>query len=156
MTVSLAVDILIAGLLVATIAYAWMLNRKLALLRADRAALDQTSLRFTEAASRAEQAVSDLKGASSTSGRALEDTLKRATALRDDLSYLVERAEAAAGKLEAARQPSAPPEPTPVAASAPAKEARPRRGRKAEPAASKTDNPAQTLQELKQALANLR
>lgn len=155
MSVSLIVDSLIAALLVATIAYAWVLNRKLGALRADRTALDQTALRFTEAASRAELAVADLKGASTTSGRVLEDTLKRATTLRDDLAYLIERAELVAQKLEAPRSPAAAQEPP---ATMPGKEPAARRGRAPEAADKDKDaeNAAQTLRELKQALANLR
>jgi Domain of unknown function (DUF6468) len=158
MSVTLVVDFLIAVLLVATIAYSWMLNRKLGMLRADRAALDQTALRFTEAASRAELAVADLKGASTGSGRVLEDTVKRATTLRDDLAYLIERGEAIAAKLDAARLPvSVLKRPaSPAHAPAPIQDMRPSRATQVETDGAVTDNPARTLQELKQALANLR
>ena len=82
MPFSLILDIVIAVLLVATIAYAFLLNRRLAGLRRDKRELESLAATFGQATIRAES-IAKLKFTVST----LNDRVDRAEALRDDLAF---------------------------------------------------------------------
>ena len=92
-------DVAIAALLVATIAYAWQLNRRLAAWRADKAQLVDLVRDFTAAAERAERGVKQLKAEGDQVARALEALVAKGTGLRDDLAFIIERAEPLADHL---------------------------------------------------------
>jgi hypothetical protein len=77
------------------------LERTLAAVRRDRAALEGSAGNLTEATRLAEAASLRLRAAAEGSGRQLAERLAAAEPLRDDLRYLVERAEALADRLEA-------------------------------------------------------
>ena len=98
MPFSLILDIVIAVLLVATIAYAFLLNRRLAGLRRDKRELESLAATFGQATIRAEESIAKLKFTVST----LNDRVDRAEALRDDLAFLVDRGSRAADQLEEA------------------------------------------------------
>ena len=100
MTVAIALDLLVATLLIATIAYAFLLNRKLARLRADRAAFGKMLKDFTVATQRAESGVALLQRTAATSAAELDSKRDGAVALRDDLEFLVGRAEEQANRLD--------------------------------------------------------
>ncbi len=94
-----ALDILLIILLMATIAYAVLLNRRLARLRRGRAELEQTIAEFNTATRRAEDSISDLKAHAGELGRELDGRLQRARAACDELAFLVERADEQARRL---------------------------------------------------------
>lgn len=100
MTFALILDILIAILLVATISYAVMLNRRLAQLRQDQSELEKLTENFNEATLRAEESIYKLTGSTDEMKRDVQETLKKAEALRDDLNFLIDRAGKSADKLE--------------------------------------------------------
>ncbi len=100
MSFALIMDMLIAVLLVATIAYAVMLNRRLSDLRKDQSELEKLSERFNDATIRAEESIHKLTGSAEDMKRDVQDTLRKAEALRDDLNFLIERAGVSADKLE--------------------------------------------------------
>jgi hypothetical protein len=102
MTLPLAGDIVVAILLVVTIIYAAMLNRRLAVLRSDKAELQALIQGLTAASHGAEAAVSALKSANDDIGRQLESKIGRAQGLCDDLSYMIERGTTLADRLEGA------------------------------------------------------
>lgn len=77
------------------------LERTLAAVRRDRAALDGSAGNLTEATRQAEAASLRLRAAAEGGGRQLAERLAAAEPLRDDLRYLVERAETLADRLEA-------------------------------------------------------
>jgi hypothetical protein len=83
-----------------TIAYAVILNRKLAALRGDKETLKKLAGEFASATSRAEDGILMLKSAGEEASKIVADNLAKAQSLRDDLAYLVERGEAAADRLE--------------------------------------------------------
>ena len=87
MQISLVLDIIISGLLVLTIAYAVRLNQRLSQLRSDKNELLQLAKTFADATNRAENSIQHLK----ISSEALQAEVKNAAALKEDLSYLVER-----------------------------------------------------------------
>ena len=98
----IALDILLIVLLTATIAYAVLLNRRLARLRRGRAELEQTIAEFNAATSRAEDSISGLKAHAGELGRELDGRLQRARATCDELAFLVERADEQARRLAGA------------------------------------------------------
>ncbi|GGF56441.1 hypothetical protein GCM10011332_07440 [Terasakiella brassicae] len=100
MPFALLLDILIAILLIATIAYAVMLNRRLSQLRQDQSELETLANQFNDATLRAEESIHKLTGSADDMKRDVQDTLRKAEALRDDLNFLIERAGVSADKLE--------------------------------------------------------
>lgn len=95
---TLLLDGLIAGLLVVTIVLAMILNRRFARLRRDRLELSALGEEFHKAVARAEDSVARLK----TTAASLESENRQAERHEDDLRQLIERADAAADRLEAA------------------------------------------------------
>jgi hypothetical protein len=100
MMLSLFGDAIVAVLLVATISYAAVLNQRLAVLRGDRAKLEELVLGLTVAAQRAEAGIAGLKAAADDVGRGLERRIEQARSLRDDLGYMLERGGPIADRLE--------------------------------------------------------
>ena len=78
---ALILDILIAILLIATIAYAVMLNRRLSDLRKDQTELEQLAQSFNDATIRAEESIHKLTGSAEDMKRDVNETLKKAEAL---------------------------------------------------------------------------
>lgn len=101
MTIALYLDVFVALLLIATITYAVILNRKLGRLRADRAAFEKMLQDFVAATSRAEQGVALLQRTAQASAAELDSKRDGAVALRNDLEFLVARASEQADRLEA-------------------------------------------------------
>ena len=98
MELSLALDIIVAVLLVITIAYAMVLNRRLDVLRKNKAELEALSANFGEATARAGDSIQQLRDAAQD----LYGTMKKATSIHDDLIFMVERGGASADRLEEA------------------------------------------------------
>ncbi len=88
---SMILDALVAVLLVTTIAYPAVLNRRIAGLRAGRAEMQALIADLTAATAKAEDGVRGLKLASEEQGTQLQQHLDQAKALRDDLSFLLDR-----------------------------------------------------------------
>jgi prophage DNA circulation protein len=100
MTIDTAISLVIIALLIPTIAYAVILNRKLTALRKSRDEFAKVIANFNDATLRAEAAIPKLKKATHEASVALKDRVEKAQALRDDLAFMIERAEEMAGKLE--------------------------------------------------------
>ena len=96
---SILLDLLVAGLLVTVIVFAAILNRRLSVWRQDRAEFERIIAEFNRAAVRAETGVERLKVASEQTGKTLQQAVTKGQSLRDDLSYLIERAEPLADRL---------------------------------------------------------
>jgi biopolymer transport protein ExbB/TolQ len=95
---SLLLDGLVAGLLVVTIVLALILNRRFTSLRRDRLEFSTLAEAFHSAVARAEAGVALLKAQAA----GLEEENRQAGRHEDDLHQLIERADAAADRLEAA------------------------------------------------------
>ena len=93
---SIFLDIFIAVLLIVTIGYALTLSKRLGSLRGDKRELHEMALSFEKATTRAETSISEL----SASIDLLQERIKRAESLRDDLIFLVERGNNTADSLE--------------------------------------------------------
>jgi glutamine synthetase type III len=100
MMLSLFGDAVVAALLVATISYAAVLNRRLSVLRGDRVKLEELVQGLTVAAQRAEAGVTGLREAAEDVGRGLERKIEQAKSLRDDLTYMLDRGTGIADRLE--------------------------------------------------------
>lgn len=99
---TLVLDVIIAFLLVATIVYAGMLNKRLNALRKNRDDMAKLIVQFNEATVRADTSIPKLRKAAEDAGSALQDRVEKAQALRDDLAFMIERADAMADRLEGA------------------------------------------------------
>ena len=100
---SFAIDAVFVALLVATIIFVLRLERRLASLRGTKDQLAAVITDLNAAAARAEAGIRGLKAAAETAGVVLEDRVKRARALNDDLGALVQSGQRLAQRLELTR-----------------------------------------------------
>ena len=120
-TLEWLLQLVLLGMLGAAIPFVLRLERALATLRRDRAVLEGGGREFEEAARLAEGAVQRLRASAEQAGRQVAERIAAAEPLRDDLRYLVERAESLADRLDGlvrAARPGAA-EPSPGAPAAP-------------------------------------
>ncbi len=96
MPFSLILDLLVALLLVVMIGYAVALNRRLGSLRQDKSELQKLAASFGGATMRAEESIDRLKNMTDT----LQRCIDKAQALHDDLTFLIDRGDTAADRLE--------------------------------------------------------
>ena len=110
----------VAALLAGTIPVALWLERSLRAVRRDRADLEGCAATLDGATRGAEAAVFRLRRDAEESCRRMEEGMAAAEPLRDDLRYLLQRAEAVADRLDelvrAARGGGLPPASAPAAA----------------------------------------
>lgn len=93
-------DLVLVGLLCATLAYAYMLNQRLRYLRQNADKLATLTREFTEATDTANLATMNLKTAAASAADRLEAATKRAESVYSDLDFLLSRAEKAAFGLD--------------------------------------------------------
>ena len=93
MEYTIILDVIVSLLLAGTITYAVMLNRRLSALRRNRDDLAKLILNFNEATVRAEQSIPKLRKAAEEAGMSLQERVEKAQALRDDLAFMIERAD---------------------------------------------------------------
>jgi len=155
---SLILDILITVLLVATIGYAVALNRRLSLLRKDKDELEALTRKFADATTKADASIQNLKGSTESVAKELQKGLEKAEALRDDLSFLIDRGGSIADRLEngvrGARKEGAPAKAEPTRETPRAKE--PPRQRVPDPSEEGPDARSKAEQELLKALQEMR
>ena len=97
--VSIIIDVVMVGLLAATIAYAIILNRQIIALRESRGEMAELIQGLNDAMARAETGVRTLKKAASDTGEDLQRTVNKAQTLRDELEFMIEAADALANRL---------------------------------------------------------
>jgi hypothetical protein len=114
-------QVTLLALLGAAIPFAIRLERALREIRKDRAAMETSAQGLSEAAVAAESAILRLRATAELAGRQVQERVTTAEPLRDDLRFLIERAEALADRLEVAvragrpmASPEAPPAPAPT------------------------------------------
>ena len=95
---SMALDIVLAILLVATIGYAMVLNGKLGSLRRHKEELEKLAETFTNSTTRAKDSIAGLKSSTAE----LQADIAKAVGLKDDLNFLIDRSATAADRLESA------------------------------------------------------
>ncbi|MBR1945042.1 MAG: hypothetical protein IJ846_01950 [Alphaproteobacteria bacterium] len=100
MSIELLINIVVICLLVPTIIFAVILNKRLEVLRNSRADLGRLIEAFNDATTRAEAGIPKLKQAADSAGSLLRDQIQKAQTLRDDMTFMIERADAVAQRLE--------------------------------------------------------
>ena len=118
--VGIVLDILIIGLLGATIYSAYILNKRLDMIRKGRAELEALVRGFADATQRAEAGVTTMKRLANDTGEQLLKQIDRARALRDELQIMIETGDSLCSRLESAATRA------PQAAARPAQAAPPR------------------------------
>jgi len=98
--VSFVLEVMGACLLLVMIIYTVQLNRRLSRLQADKAYLQKMIVNFNQATERAEASVNRLRAGAIEASEALQANTKLAKELRSDLSFLIDRAESMADRLE--------------------------------------------------------
>ena len=91
MSVELLVNIIVVLLLIPTIIFALLLNKRLEILRNSRADLGRLIEAFNDATTRAESGIPRLKQAADSAGGLLRDQIQKAQTLRDDMAFMIER-----------------------------------------------------------------
>jgi hypothetical protein len=99
MTAGILIDLLLAGLMAATIVYAVRLNRKLAAFRQGKEEFRALIDEFNAATESARVGLDDLRQLSEGAGPSLKGIVDEARALREDLGFLVDRGAAVADRL---------------------------------------------------------
>lgn len=108
MDMGLVIDLIVIALLAATIFYALRLERRLANVRDTQTALGDVIRELNSTAARAEAGIQGLKAAATSSGQALDDRIKRARSLADELGLLLQAGDRLGQRIESARpQPAA-------------------------------------------------
>ena len=107
MDMGLLADGFLALLLVVTIGYAVVLNRKLSALRETKDDMARMLAEFVQTTAQAEAGVRELRDRASASGEGLSTVvaeatakLEKATGLKEDLGFLIEKGESLADRLE--------------------------------------------------------
>ena len=100
MTLSLILDITVILLLISTIIYAAHLNKKLSTIYQSRGELQKFLTHFTASLSKAEQSMQTLRTTGESAFTKVQEHMKLASSLKDDLHFLVERGETIASQLD--------------------------------------------------------
>ncbi len=100
MSVELFINIVVICLLVPTIIFAVILNKRLEVLRNSRADLGRLIEAFNDATTRAEAGIPRLKQAADSAGLLLREQIQKAQTLRDDMAFMIERADTVVQRLE--------------------------------------------------------
>jgi uncharacterized protein DUF6468 len=100
MTLSIILDIVVSALLLATIAYAVLLSRRLGALRNDKQELESLVASLDSSSQRAEAGIAALKEAAERIGQQLQQRVEQGKALQGDLSYIIDVGGGLADRLE--------------------------------------------------------
>lgn len=92
-------DAIVAVLLVATIGYSVVLNRRLSAVRSDRDKFEDLIRNLSAASQRAEAVVAKMRGSADDLSQRLEKKIDEARSLSDDLVYMIERGGTIADKM---------------------------------------------------------
>lgn len=134
MILSVLVDSIMVGLLLATILYCMRLNRRIKELQDGKSELARIIREFDESTTRATQNINEIHAATNRISENIQIKIDKANYLANDLDMLIERSNKVLGKPAEPSVRSAPPRVEPVAARSPEVEAvaesrRPLRGR---------------------------
>ncbi len=96
----LIINLVIIGLLIPTIIFAYRLNKNLSILRQNQKSLSQLVQSLNEATFKAENSIPKLKSVTEHSSEGLKEVVDSAKTLKDDLTFINERADNLADRLE--------------------------------------------------------
>ncbi len=112
---SLLINSLMAGLLIATILYCLRLNKRIRLLQDSKSELARIIREFDESTQRATQNINEIHAATMRISENIQHKIDKANYLADDLEMMIERA----GKLGGGAAHAPTPRPAPMAAEPP-------------------------------------
>src|SRR5271170_2360564 len=98
---TLLLNILIVALLAVTIAYCWLLNRRIKVLQDSKSELAQLLKHFDESTQRASESIIALQSASKKIGENIQFRIDKANYLLDDLAFMIDRGSKLANQMEA-------------------------------------------------------
>lgn len=98
--IGLLFDALVAVLLIATIVYAGILNRKLSNLRALKPEMEVLVARLAESTQIAEKGLQNLRDEVERTGETMQRRVETARGIVDELGFLIEKGDAAARRLD--------------------------------------------------------
>jgi len=98
---NLLLNIVIVGLLAATISYCWVLNRRIKILQDSKSELAQLLTHFDESTQRASESIIALQTASKRIGENIQHRIEKANYLIDDLTFMIERGNKLNNQMEA-------------------------------------------------------
>lgn len=96
----LVLEVVLLGLLAATLFHAMRLERALGVLKRDRATLESLVGSFNESTRQAEGGVARLRETADGAGRQIGRQVEAAGALKGDLAFLIERGEKLADRMD--------------------------------------------------------
>lgn len=97
---SLLLNLIIAGLLMATISYCWVLNKRIKILQDSKGELANLLNYFDESTTKASESIIALQTASKKIGENIQNRIDKANYLMDDLAFMIEKGEKVAAQLE--------------------------------------------------------
>lgn len=98
---NLLVNVVMIGLLCATIGYCWVLNRRIKVLQDSKSELAQLLRHFDESTERASESIIALQTASKKIGENIQMRIDKANYVLDDLSFMLEKGNRLANQIEA-------------------------------------------------------
>ena len=98
---SLLLNLLIVGLLMATISYCWLLNKRIKILQDSKGELANLLKYFDESTTRASETIVALQSASKKIGENIQARMDKVNYLMDDLSFMIEKGNRLADQLDA-------------------------------------------------------
>ncbi len=98
---SLIANLMIVGLLMATISYCWVLNKRIKMFQDGKSELANLLKYFDESTSRASETIVALQSASKKIGETIQVRIDKANYLMDDLAFMMEKGNRLADQLEA-------------------------------------------------------
>ena len=99
--VGLMLDVLIVLLLMVTIGYCWLLNRRIRVLQDSKSELAQLLKHFDESTQRASDSIIGLQSASKKIGENIQMRIEKANFLLDDLAFMIEKGHKLTNQMEA-------------------------------------------------------
>ena len=120
------VEIVLVVLLAATLFHAVRLERALGVLKRDRSVLEELVAGFNASTRQAESGIERLRAAADSSGQQIARQREAARAVQSDLSYLIERGERLADRMDTLVRMARPLAADPIRESEPTELARPR------------------------------
>jgi hypothetical protein len=98
---SLLLNFLIIGLLMATISYCWVLNKRIKILQDGKSELANLLKYFDESTTRASESIVALQTASKKIGENIQARIDKVNYLMDDLAFMIEKGNRLANQLDA-------------------------------------------------------
>jgi hypothetical protein len=116
---SVFMNLMMAGLLLATIIYCLKLNSRIRVLQDSKSELARIIREFDESTKRATQSINEIHAATTRISENIQHKIDKANYLADDLEMMIERGNKLAGKVDAAALRPVRAEPPSTASTAP-------------------------------------